>query len=538
MSSTKALKEKSSTPKFWKKFSLGRNKGDVHAASHRHPDEELDDDKSVKSHRLSHLLSSPKSTHSLRKKSHLQAVTTQDASLLPEPASPQPTHPQGSASFEIPKEDQAQEKYTGPETNNTRESRFQGHGPGTKLDKSPPVSDIFVPDLGLPTAQPYQNQPQEQQQPTTSKPSPSPRPRYNSNPSIPPNATSTSATTSSAIPATPSHAKTNEKLPTATASTSTTATNNTTSSHSTKVPQPTRIRKSSQIQTYTHNLNEAETIQQLRKDLEKERAIVRVLQGQKEAVTKDLDYFSQMMDDLMEEKDALQQKYEEEKERHKSHEQDLNELLDKLRSSNDNARDRYFEAEQYKEKVKALQEDAQNEQICLKNELTEHYKNRIKTLEEDAQKEQQRLQSQIAQRDHDIMRLKVDLERANQEIESLKSAYQEVMDYRKEHAAASAQDHEDVHDPAQGVSPVTNATAVDSSNVPGPITPEVDDLDTELKKLVQERERVQSDYSKIPLSGGGHNTRRRQEELEDKLFEIDSKLSRLRQTILGKTKRV
>lgn len=50
-------------------------------------------------------------------------------------------------------------------------------------------------------------------------------------------------------------------------------------------------------------------------------------------------------------------------------------------------------------------------------------------------------------------------------------------------------------------------------------------------RLTKEKEKLQSDYSKIPLSGGGPMSRRRKEELEEMLDEVDSQLSRVKQKI-------
>ncbi|KAI8348036.1 hypothetical protein EDC96DRAFT_520832 [Choanephora cucurbitarum] len=51
----------------------------------------------------------------------------------------------------------------------------------------------------------------------------------------------------------------------------------------------------------------------LRDELEKEKAASRALLGQKEAIAKDLDYFCKLVDEVTDEKDEFKQKYEEEK---------------------------------------------------------------------------------------------------------------------------------------------------------------------------------------------------------------------------------
>ncbi|CEI98761.1 hypothetical protein RMCBS344292_12861 [Rhizopus microsporus] len=57
------------------------------------------------------------------------------------------------------------------------------------------------------------------------------------------------------------------------------------------------------------------------------------------------------------------------------------------------------------------------------------------------------------------------------------------------------------------------------------------DLDSQLMKLTKEKEKLQSFYSKIPLSGGGPQSRRRKEELEAMLDQVDSQLSKVKQRI-------
>ncbi|KAG2208996.1 hypothetical protein INT47_011136 [Mucor saturninus] len=54
-------------------------------------------------------------------------------------------------------------------------------------------------------------------------------------------------------------------------------------------------------------------IDMLKDELEKEKASVRSLQGQKEAIAKDLDYFCSLVDQITEEKDEFKRKYEQEK---------------------------------------------------------------------------------------------------------------------------------------------------------------------------------------------------------------------------------
>ncbi|KAI8584756.1 hypothetical protein K450DRAFT_217870 [Umbelopsis ramanniana AG] len=55
-----------------------------------------------------------------------------------------------------------------------------------------------------------------------------------------------------------------------------------------------------------------------------------------------------------------------------------------------------------------------------------------------------------------------------------------------------------------------------------------DDLDDQMRMLVKQKERLQSDYSKIPIIGGGPQSRKRKEDLEEQLDSIDSQLSKIK----------
>ncbi|KAG2233108.1 hypothetical protein INT48_005852 [Thamnidium elegans] len=67
-------------------------------------------------------------------------------------------------------------------------------------------------------------------------------------------------------------------------------------------------------------------IDMLKDELEKEKASSRSLQGQKEAISKDLDYFCNLVDEVTEEKDTFKQKYEQEKLKNEELKQSLEKL--------------------------------------------------------------------------------------------------------------------------------------------------------------------------------------------------------------------
>ncbi|KAI8048373.1 hypothetical protein BDF22DRAFT_271009 [Syncephalis plumigaleata] len=59
----------------------------------------------------------------------------------------------------------------------------------------------------------------------------------------------------------------------------------------------------------------------------------------------------------------------------------------------------------------------------------------------------------------------------------------------------------------------------------------IDDWNEDLHRLLAEKERLQNDYSRIPLTGGGPAMRRRKENLEAKMDEVDKELSSVKAQI-------
>ncbi|KAI8098645.1 uncharacterized protein BX664DRAFT_319258 [Halteromyces radiatus] len=285
-----------------------------------------------------------------------------------------------------------------------------------------------------------------------------------------------------------------------------------------------------------------ELIQQLQEALQTEQSINRVLQGQKEAITRDLDYFSLTVDELLEEKESLLQKYEEEKSKALSKEEDLNVLLEKLKTSTDNARERSMEVDQWKIEIQNIKDE-----VSL---------------------EQEELKSALKRKDQVILQLKNELNLANEEINTLSSRLnqlvQESVNRKPTNTQTSLQQqqqhmNENMIIETPSASPKLNAQhynendknveprsqgSIHNTNINGQVstttttrrhpslsvvtTPTLDD---ELMMLTKEKEKLQSDYSKIPLSGGGPTSRRRKEQLEEMLDEVDSQLSKVKQKI-------
>ncbi|KAI9306450.1 hypothetical protein BJ944DRAFT_263538, partial [Cunninghamella echinulata] len=63
------------------------------------------------------------------------------------------------------------------------------------------------------------------------------------------------------------------------------------------------------------------------------------------------------------------------------------------------------------------------------------------------------------------------------------------------------------------------------------------DLDGQLQRFLYEKELLQAEYSKIPVSGGNALSRRKREELEARLDEVDSRMRRIRLKIKRRYKK-
>ncbi|KAI7867189.1 hypothetical protein BDF14DRAFT_1806774 [Spinellus fusiger] len=282
------------------------------------------------------------------------------------------------------------------------------------------------------------------------------------------------------------------------------------------------------------------SLQQLQDELEKERSVVRVLQGQKEAIAKDLDYFSMTVDELMEEKEQMIQSYEEEKLKSQAKEEDLAMLLEKVKVMTDSARDKAYAFDQLKATLERyqLQSEQDKRDLCI----------------------------QLEDKHEAYVRLKADHGRAKDHILALESTIEQLIKAESATRYSSPWIHtpsaspdirhalvaegselsshlSSLYDPPTPLPGHTNHSLMSYQGSDTPASPYEEGeggereertqstLDDELMLLTKEKEKLQSDYSKIPLSGGGPMSRRRREELEEMLDEVDSQLSKVKQKI-------
>ncbi|KAI8879111.1 hypothetical protein K501DRAFT_287536 [Backusella circina FSU 941] len=262
-------------------------------------------------------------------------------------------------------------------------------------------------------------------------------------------------------------------------------------------------------------------ITKLKEQLEHEKATVYALQNQKQAITKDLDYLHLTVETLENEKTDLIQQLEDEKVKNLQQTEDLNLMLEKMKSTADNARDKSF--------------------------AMDHVKSELEIIQTQAKQEKEKLQVEIQSQKESIVSLKYEVDQSHEYAKSLQNTIDQLIKSHAAEISRLATEKSTFHTP--NGSPRIESHHDDDDNMSTSSSQEqqqedeeyyeednkentqADDLDDQLMKLTKEKERLQSFYSKIPLSGGGHQSRRRKEELESMLDQVDSKLSKVKQKI-------
>ncbi|KAI7859984.1 hypothetical protein BDC45DRAFT_530436 [Circinella umbellata] len=285
----------------------------------------------------------------------------------------------------------------------------------------------------------------------------------------------------------------------------------------------------------------------LREELEKEKKNVAALQNQKEATTKDLDYFGRIVEKLTEEKSSLSQRLDLEKMNVKHKEMDISILLKKVKIASDDSREKSLEANKCKQELNdfRLQVDKDRntyeEQLRQKDEKIDH------------------LSSQLGKAEDQVQALKFAMKQlvktttAVAATSSLSSSKSIIIDTTATEKRNSEQQREQQMGERLSSSQIasrkcsgtlakfdsTNASSVSANSQmsllkkPSTTVSKIDSdvLDRELRDLTQEKEQILLQYSKIPISGGSRQSRRQKEQLEDQLDKVDSQLSRVKQKI-------
>ncbi|KAG2172266.1 hypothetical protein INT43_004807 [Umbelopsis isabellina] len=295
------------------------------------------------------------------------------------------------------------------------------------------------------------------------------------------------------------------------------------------------------------SVNDRET--ELLSQLEREKAVNRVLQGQKAAINKDLEYLSQMVDELSIENEQLKEQFEDQK--------DMDLLLEKVKSANAIARDAGLEKESLRREleVQSLQVESRytqyedqlseksNEVRRLKAQLDQS-KEQIKVLKSTMEqlirvnvvnnKEEEFTQSQSPERltpatSPDIQTAKIpQIPSRISQRQSMGSVDSEERITSPRSATFDLRDDTDTSHKHKSPSPTAKRASLMSNYSKRDsmlfYDDGDDDLDEQMRLLVEQKERLQSDYSKIPIVGGGPTSRKRREDLEEQLDNIDSQL--------------
>ncbi|KAI9265623.1 hypothetical protein BY458DRAFT_476674 [Sporodiniella umbellata] len=283
-------------------------------------------------------------------------------------------------------------------------------------------------------------------------------------------------------------------------------------------------------------------IDRLKQQLEKEAASMEDVRKQKEAIAKDLDYLGSTVDELYAEKSELMLQLEEEKHKNERQLEDLNVLMDKMKSNADNARDQSFAVDQYKLKYENYFQESQAEKKDWKKKAASKDKE-IKRLNQDLDDSKEQIQSLNTVIEQLIQSHAAELSRITATAAAAAAAAAVVAErntqsnYDMNTPSGSPQfqpkkEEELLCSPIPGNLPMPSTSSASSQHsVEEPPKFPKEDIDTQLRKLTKEKEKLESSYSRIPISGGGPQSRRRKEELEAMLDQVDSQLSKVKQRI-------
>jgi hypothetical protein len=282
--------------------------------------------------------------------------------------------------------------------------------------------------------------------------------------------------------------------------------------------------------------------EQLKSKLEIEKATVRSLQKQKEAITKDLDFLHKNVDDLTAENTEWKRKYELEKTNRERFQDDLSDSLEKLSEATEQIRNLEKQNKQVKseleEKLKDLEK--KNKQMAASP--------RIKPSN-DGKSNERLLAAQLHHSQNQVRLLKSTMEQFlrmglfNDDLGSITSPttsidaiVSEIKCGRSKQRRSSAISSKSNSSTTNGDTPKTKLKksivpsekkTEDQKPVESKSTPTAE-LDIQLRELLREKEILQAEYSKAPSSGGNALVRRRREELESRLDAIDSQMCRIK----------
>ncbi|KAI7869868.1 hypothetical protein BDF14DRAFT_1879612 [Spinellus fusiger] len=279
-----------------------------------------------------------------------------------------------------------------------------------------------------------------------------------------------------------------------------------------------------------------------------------ILQKQHQAMAKDLDFMSQTMDEMMAKNAELETQLDKEKLLSQCKDQDLEILLEKTRELSKKSRDQQDISRQSKMDLVAAQEEAARETARFElevNKLNGELSAKEAVIES--------LKSQL----NDVLQQVYSLTLTIKEKEAVKVLDCICKDKPTVDNSPSAADNNSSTTNHHHLNPLpTNNNSMPTNNNSMPThhhtlstatihrnksTPHFtrkkpseeslphslkedthSNLDSELARLLKEKEQLQSAYSKIPLTNFSHQVRKTVEELEARMDTVDSQLSKVR----------
>ncbi|KAI8368078.1 hypothetical protein BD560DRAFT_399256 [Blakeslea trispora] len=292
----------------------------------------------------------------------------------------------------------------------------------------------------------------------------------------------------------------------------------------------------------------------LQAELESQRATVDALQKQKEAVAKDVDYLELTVEELFSEKTDLLQQLEDEKIKSQHHLDDLNLLLDKMKSNADHARDQSLAVSKSKQEFEAYQKKTDTEreellnQLKLKDQRIQELEHKLIQSQEQVEFSKDSINQLVKTHTTELSQLTTQLQLVQRELAQQQELVQQQQQQMAQQQQHQAEREKLLHTPngSPRIEPesekhmnhlapqlMSRTDSSDTFRTPKESMDQSDedDLDDQLLRLTQTKEKLQSAYSKIPINGGSAQVRRRQEELEMMLDHVDSQLSKVKQKI-------
>ncbi|KAL4213972.1 hypothetical protein AB4K20DRAFT_1878112 [Rhizopus microsporus] len=248
-----------------------------------------------------------------------------------------------------------------------------------------------------------------------------------------------------------------------------------------------------------------DTIKSLEESLEKERAFSRSLQGQKEAIAKDLDYFCALSDEITEERDRIKANYDKEK----------------------------LENERLREALEDLQpETGQGNTTQLRQEL--------ENMKQQVTEEHYAYYSNLQYKNEEISKLKNELKLAQRQIQVLRKTMEHMLKVDEQDLDDGETKRKSFYDTATTMNvdlllhnhpdhrSSTSDSSLSSTKPPSPTAYFEEDSEDEPREsfLNEDRYLVKKRSSDLPKRL--LRSQRRKNELEEMLGEVDSQLNKVK----------